>query len=40
MDASETQMVAPLRRRSWQQINRMLEFESGKKAVAGEDSDS
>jgi len=28
-------VTAPLRRRSWQQINRMLEFESAKKAVAG-----
>ncbi len=27
-------VTAPLRRRSWQQINRMLEFESAKKAVA------
>jgi len=28
-------VTAPLRRRSWQQINRMLEFESAKKAVVG-----
>jgi hypothetical protein len=35
--ASGGQMIAPLRRRSWQQINRMLEFESGKKAVASDE---
>lgn len=26
-------VAAPMRRRSWQQINRMLEFESARKAV-------
>ena len=30
-------VTAPLRRRSWQQINRMLEFESAKKTVASDD---
>ena len=34
LPAGEAQMIAPLRRRSWQQINRMLEFESGRKVVA------
>src|SRR5271154_543965 len=29
------QVATPLRRRSWQQINRMLEFESAKKEKAG-----
>ena len=28
---SGTRLAAPMRRRSWQQINRMLEFESAKK---------
>jgi hypothetical protein len=36
----EVRVTAPLRRRSWQQINRMLEFESGRKAVAGQEKDS
>jgi len=30
-------MAAPLRRRSWQQINRMLEFESAKKTTPGDE---
>jgi len=33
--ANGGQALAPMRRRSWQQINRMLEFESGKKAAGG-----
>jgi hypothetical protein len=31
------QVAAPLRRRSWQQINRMLEFESARKIVASDE---
>jgi hypothetical protein len=35
--AGGVHVTAPLRRRSWQQINRMLEFESAKKAVASDE---
>jgi hypothetical protein len=33
---SEARIAAPLRRRSWHQINRMLEFESARKPVASD----
>jgi hypothetical protein len=35
VQAGSAQIAAPLRRRSWQQINRMLEFESAKKEKPG-----
>lgn len=35
--AGGVHVAAPMRRRSWQQINRMLEFESARKAVASEE---
>ncbi|HXQ24916.1 MAG TPA: hypothetical protein VN822_00770 [Candidatus Acidoferrales bacterium] len=33
---NRSRLAAPLRRRSWHQINRMLEFESAKKAVTSD----
>ena len=36
--AGGVHVAGPLRRRSWQQINRMLEFESAKKAVASNEN--
>jgi hypothetical protein len=35
VQTGSVQVAAPLRRRSWQQINRMLEFESAKKEKPG-----
>jgi len=35
--SSMRQVPVPLRRRSWQQISRMFEFESARKAVSGEE---
>jgi len=32
----DAQVAAPMRRRSWQQITRMLEFESARKTVASD----
>jgi len=34
--AGDARIVSPLRRRSWHQINRMLELESARKPVSGE----
>ncbi len=35
-NGAASQIAAPLRRRSWHQINRMLEFESARKAVTSD----